>query len=317
MTISTQTAHSAHGERIREIKRVLWVILGLNILVALAKLIWGLVSGSAAMTADGFHSMFDGTSNVVGLIGMTFAARPADEDHPYGHSKYETYSAVVIAAMLLFAAYSIGSEAVNRLMGHGEPPTVSWVSFIIMFGTLIVNFFVTTYERRVGKRLNSEILIADASHTGSDILVSIGVIISLVLVKFFHLMMADAIVSLFIACAIVWTAWGVFKQANATLSDSTRIPEEGLESCIKSVPGILDIHHVRTRGSESEVYVDLHIMVDPQITVKDGHRIAHEVEECIKSTYPQAIDVIVHVEPFDEHLAYGKVKQIESSAIKE
>lgn len=308
MTISTKTATSPHGERIREIKRVLWIILGLNIAVALAKLFWGIFSGSAAMTADGFHSLFDGTSNVVGIIGMTFAARPADEDHPYGHSKYETYSAVVIAAMLLFAAYSIGSEAVNRLMGNGNPPQVSVMSFVIMFGTLIVNFFVTTYERRVGKRLNSEILIADASHTGSDILVSIGVIISLILVKFFHLMMADAIVSLFIACAIVYTAWGVFKQANATLSDSSRIPEEGLEACIRSVPGILDIHHVRTRGTESEVYVDLHIMVDPDITVKDGHRIAHEVEECIKSKYPQAIDVIVHVEPYEPESAYGQQK---------
>ena len=308
MTISTQTATSAHGERIREIKKVLWVILGLNIAVALAKLIWGLLSGSAAMTADGFHSMFDGTSNVVGIIGMTFAARPADEDHPYGHGKYETYAAVVIAAMLLFAAYSIGSEAVNRLMGHGEPPTVSLMSFVIMFGTLLVNFFVTTYERRVGNRLNSEILIADASHTASDVLVSLGVIVSLVLVRFFHVMMADAIVSLLIACAIVWTAWGVFKQANATLSDSTRIPEVGLEACIRSVSGILDIHHVRTRGTESEVYVDLHIMVDPDITVKDGHRIAHEVETCIESKYPQAIDVIVHVEPYESAGAYGRLK---------
>ena len=314
MAISLSKSISHQNKRVREIKKVLWVILGLNLLVAFAKLFWGLFSGSAAMTADGFHSMFDGTSNVVGLIGMTFAARPADDDHPYGHSKYETYSAVMIAAMLLFAAYSIGSEAVNRLMGHGQPPQVTATSFAIMFGTLLVNFFVTTYERRVGKRLNSEILIADASHTASDILVSLGVIVSLILVKFFHLMMADAIVSLLIAGAIVYTAWGVFKQASATLSDSARIPEEGLEACIRSVPGILDIHHVRTRGTESEVYVDLHIMVDPYITVKDGHRIAHEVEECIEIKYPQAIDVIVHVEPYMPEEAYGQKAEKERLA---
>lgn len=308
MAVSAHTSMLEHGKRIREIKRVLWLILGLNILVALAKLIWGLISGSAAMTADGFHSLFDGTSNVVGIVGMTFAARPADEDHPYGHAKYETYSAVVIAAMLLFAAYSIGSEAIARLMGHGQPPQVSAVSFVIMIGTLFINFFVTTYERKMGTKLNSEILLADASHTSSDVLVSLGVIVSLILVKFFHLVMADAIVSLFISVAILYTAWGVFKQANATLSDTARIPEDDLLGCVKAVSGILDIHHVRTRGTESEVYVDLHIMVDPEISVKEGHHIADKVEECIRSKYPQTIDVIVHVEPYDEAEAHGRLK---------
>ncbi len=124
------------GERIHQIRVVLWVVLALNVSVALAKMAWGLISGSVAMLADGFHSMFDGVSNVVGLVGMGMAARPADRDHPYGHSKYETYASAAIGAMLVFAAYKVGSAAVERLRGGGEPPTVTAMSFAVMLGTL-------------------------------------------------------------------------------------------------------------------------------------------------------------------------------------
>ena len=97
--------------RVRSIRRVLWVILFMNLGVATAKLAWGLFSRSVSMTADGFHSMFDGTSNVIGLVGMRLAGRPADRDHPYGHGKYETYASAVIGAMLLLAAWRVGSSA--------------------------------------------------------------------------------------------------------------------------------------------------------------------------------------------------------------
>ena len=110
---------------------MLWIILFLNFGVAFAKLFWGIAIGSAAMQADGFHSLFDGTSNIVGLVGMGFASRPADEDHPYGHSKYETYASAIIGAMLLFAAYRIGSEAIassaaRRSTADGRHDAPSW-----------------------------------------------------------------------------------------------------------------------------------------------------------------------------------------------
>lgn len=303
-----------HRGRIRGIKRVLWLVLALNVGVALAKLIWGVFSGSAAMTADGFHSLFDGTSNIIGIVGMSLAARPADEDHPYGHSKYETYAAVIIGLMLLIAAYSIGREAVTRLMGQGQPPTVTWTSFAIMFGTLLINFFVTTYERRAGKRLNSEILLADASHTASDVLVSLGVIVSLALVKWLHWYQADAIVSLIIAVVIVYTAWTVFKSANYTLSDSARIDEDEIDHVVLAVPGVKDTHHVRTRGSESEVYLDLHIQVEPTITVAEGHAIAHAVENRVCEKYPQIVDVVVHVEPYGPDELHTESLVVQKSA---
>jgi len=297
------------ADRIREIKRVLWVILVLNVSVALAKLGVGIATNSSAMQADGFHSLFDGASNVVGLVGISFASRPADRDHPYGHFKYETYASGAIAAMLVFAAYRIGSSAIQQLLSVGEPTQVDAISFIVMIGTLMVNIFITTWERRVGRRLGSSILVADASHTGSDILVSLGVIVSLILVRIGEaidqpaLAKADPIVALLVAGVIVYTAWGVFKQASATLSDSARIDPEEICRVVLESPGVLGCHHIRTRGSAAEVYVDLHVQVDESRTVADGHRIAEDVERLLVEQFPQVVDTIVHLEPYDEYQA--------------
>lgn len=299
----TRPAESEEAsQRAKGIKSVLWTILVLNLIVALAKLVWGVLTNSAAMQADGFHSLFDGTSNVVGLVGMRLASRPADRDHPYGHGKYETYASAAIAVMLGIAAYRVGSGAIAQLMGGGGDTRVEVGSFLVMAGTLAVNVLITTWERRVGRRLNSEILIADASHTASDIIVSIGVIISLVLVRMgFH--QADGVVALLVAAAIVHTAWGVMKHASATLSDAWRIPPDTITSFVLGMPGVLGAHHVRTRGSEAAVYVDLHVQVDETRTVADGHRIAEEVERAIAEEFPQVIDVLAHLEPFDEYQA--------------
>jgi len=302
------------GERVRTIRRTLWGVLGLNLGVAAAKIAWGVASGSTAMQADGFHSLFDGTSNVVGLIGMGMASRPADRDHPYGHSKYETYASAVIGAMLLFAAYRIGGEAIANLREPAGGPEVGIVSFLVMFGTLAVNLTVTAWERRVGKRVGSEILVADSNHTLSDAFVSIGVIVGLVLVRLGY-PRADAIVALLVSGAILYTALGVFRQASRTLSDEARMDPKVVCETACSVDGVLGCHHVRTRGLESEVYVDLHIQVDPQTTVAEGHELAETVERTIAEQYPHVIDVIAHLEPFDDYQRAKTAEEIDAGLV--
>ena len=288
------------SNRLGRIRFVLWVVLALNIAVALAKLAWGVVSGSVAMQADGFHSLFDGTSNVVGLIGMRLAGRPADRDHPYGHGKYETYASAAIGAMLVFAAYRVGTTAVKRLLGEGPAPTVTAMSFAIMIGTLSVNLFVTWWERREGKKLGSAILVADASHTASDALVSIGVMVGLVFVRLGY-PKADAITALLVTVAIAYTAWNVFKEASVTLSDASRLPASDICAVVLAVPGVLGCHTVRTRGSEAEVYVDMHVQVDPSRTVSDGHAIAEQAERAVADHFESVVDVIAHLEPLDDY----------------
>ena len=272
------------------------MVLVLNLAVALAKLVYGIISHSAAMEADGFHSLFDGASNVIGLVGMWFAARPPDDDHPYGHSKYETFAAALIGLLLIVAGYTVGRGAVDSLLGRGVPTEVTTISFAIMLGTLAVNIVVTTWERRAGKRLGSEVLIADASHTLSDVMVSIGVIISLVIVRL-GWAQADGIVALIVAVVILRTALGILRAVLHTLGDAARLPADALAATAGGVTGVLGCHGVRTRGPESSVYVDLHVQVAAGTTIERGHAIAHEVEDSLRGAYGQITDVVVHLEP--------------------
>jgi cation diffusion facilitator family transporter len=299
MARDADTSGARGSDRLRTIRRVLWTVLFLNVGVASAKLGWGAYSGSVAMTADGFHSLFDGASNVVGLIGLSLAARPADRRHPYGHSKFETYASAAIAAMLVFAAYNIGTTAVGELVSGVDPPRVDSVSFAVMLVTIVVNITITLWERRVGHRLNSEILRADASHTASDVWVSLGVIGGLIAVRLGY-PIADPLIALVVAAVIVYTAWQVFVQAGSTLSDRSRIPSADIAQVCSGVEGVLGCHHIRSRGLESEVYVDLHVQVAPEMSVEQGHRIAEKVEAVLCDALPSVADVVVHIEPLDD-----------------
>lgn len=288
------------SERMRSIRRVLWIILLLNLGVAAAKYAWGTLSGSASMQADGIHSVFDSAGNVVGLVGISLAARPADTGHPYGHAKFETYASLVIGVLLLLAAFEVGSSAAAKLAAGSYTVEVGPMSFVVMAGTLAVNLGVTVYERRFAKRLRSEVLAADANHTLSDALVSVGVIAGLAAVAL-GFPMADPIMALVVTAAILATAYDVFKHALATLSDRARIPEGDLRAAALAVPGVRGVHRIRTRGTEGEVYADLHVLVDPSMTVADAHRLADEVEADIKERFANVIEVLVHIEPNDGH----------------
>ncbi|MBW6467851.1 MAG: cation diffusion facilitator family transporter [Coriobacteriia bacterium] len=311
MGYSAGPGEGAAPDRKSRIRRILVFILALNLAVALAKLGWGYVAGSVSMVADGFHSLFDGASNIIGLVGLALAARPADRDHPYGHGKYETYASAAIGAMLAFAAYSVGSAAIGRLLEGSPPPRVDAIAFAVMIGTLAVNIGVTLYERAVGKRLGSEILIADASHTGSDALVSIGVIAGLIAVRAGY-PIADPLIALVVAGVIAYTALRVFRQATVTLSDTARIDPRLIANVCMEVPGVLGCHRIRTRGSAAEVYVDLHIQVDPAATVTTGHAVAEAVERVVCHSFEPVVDVVAHLEPYDAYQVGKTAKEIDA-----
>ncbi|MCH4053611.1 MAG: cation diffusion facilitator family transporter [Atopobiaceae bacterium] len=286
----------ARASRYRRIQYVLWLTLALNLAVAFAKYAVGSAIGSVSMRADGISSMFDGVSNLVGIAGLALAARPADDDHPYGHAKFETYASVAIGVMLVAAAYNVARDALEAFTGGSAAATPDLASFLVMAGTLAVNLGVSRYEGRVGREVGSEILTADAKHISSDALVSISVMVSLVLVRL-GLPLADPVCSLLVAVAILRSAWEVFRQANETLSDKARIQPEEVEEAALSVEGVRSVHHVRSRGTESEVYVDLHVLLDPEMSLRDSHERGRQVSDAIRRRFPQVADVVVHVEP--------------------
>ncbi|HYF81225.1 MAG TPA: cation diffusion facilitator family transporter [Symbiobacteriaceae bacterium] len=286
-------------EQMRRVRHILLVVLGLNIAVALAKVVYGWLSGSLSMTADGFHSLSDGASNLIGLVGVWIASIPADENHPYGHKKFETFTTVGIAALLLFVGFEVVLGAVNRMGGAPTTPNISTASFVVMLITLAVNIGVYTYEHRAGKKLGSDFLVSDALHTRSDILVSLAVIGGLVGVKL-GLPWLDWVLSLVIAVLIFFSAWEIIKNSAQVLCDAAVLDPAVVVPVVQDIPGVEDCHMVRSRGRSDEVYVDLHLTVDPAMTVGQAHMLAHIAECRLKGKIPGVVDVLVHVEPRDE-----------------
>jgi cation diffusion facilitator family transporter len=183
----------------------------LDLGVATGKIIIGLATGALAITADGLHSIIDSSGNVVGLIATRMADRPPDDDHPYGHGRYETLAALVIGALLLVTAWEIIRGAIERLSG-GEPPEITPLAFVVMLGTLITNLFVSRYQIREGHRLQSQVLLADAANTSADVFVTLSVLASMVLIVTLGWGWADIVAALIITVLIGKAAWQVLSQ---------------------------------------------------------------------------------------------------------
>ena len=278
------------------VERVMVIIMLLNLAVALAKIVVGNIFGSAAVEADGIHSTFDAAGNVVGLVGLALAARPADERHPYGHGAFEAFASAFIGILLLFAAYEVGWSAVQSLVSGVYTAQAEPLVIGVMVVTICVNICVTTYERRMARKYRSALLGADAKHTLSDVLVSLSVIVGLVFVRCGY-GIADSIAALIVTVAILFAAVSVFRDVFATFSDAARLDATEVADCVREVAGVRGCHQVRTRGLEGEVKVDLHILVDPEATIAEAHVIADAVEEHVRAAFPQVAEVLVHEEP--------------------
>jgi len=284
-------------ERHSEVRRVLWVTLGLNIAVAAAKIAYGHAAHALSIRADGFHSLTDSSNNLVGLLGVWWASRPADEGHPYGHAKFEVLAAGLVGVSLLGMAYDVAKGALVRLAGAPTPaPQIDAVAFLVLAGTLAVNVGVSRWERRRGEELASPMLTSDALHTSSDVMVTIGVLASVALVRLGYPVI-DVFAAIGIAGFIAWAGIGVLRTNLAYLADSATLDPERIVSVAKTVPGVASAHKVRTRGMPGSIYVDLHIQVAPHLTVVDAHRVTHWVIDAIKGGFSGVRDVLVHTEP--------------------
>jgi cation diffusion facilitator family transporter len=289
-TTTTTSDVTRHG-----VRRVLWITLVLNVAVSAAKIVVGKLSGSVSMVADGYHSLLDGANNVVGLVVTHLAYAPPDEGHPYGHRKFETAATLAIGLALLGLAYSVFSEALTQA-GGTRVPAGGLLNWTVMFGTLLVNFVVATYEARKGRQLGSPYLQADSVHTKSDIYVTLGVMASFAGARA-GLPWADSAVATLIAAFIAFLGVQILVGAFHTLTDRAVLPSAGLAEIVKAVPGVLGVREIRTRGGSDAVYVDLIVHVDGDITLSAAHDVADEIEAAVQRAHPEIVDVIVHVEP--------------------
>jgi len=289
----------------KKVRQVLFIILLANFFVAALKIIIGSIVRSASMRADGFHSLSDGSSNIVGLIGIHFASKPEDEKHPYGHYKYETLAGLFISVMLLFAAGNIILDAIQRFK---EPitPEVTVESLMVLIFTLIVNIVVYVTEYRKGKELNSQILISDSMHTRSDVYISLGVLATLIGVKIGIPPIIDPIASIVVAAFIIHTSYEIFKENSNILLDSAAVDSEAIRDIVMSFEDVKDAHKIRSRSSINYLNIDLHIVVDSKLDVEKAHKLVHDIEDAVKAKFNKSIQVIAHIEPYkDEYRNIG------------
>lgn len=279
----------------KEVQKVLIITLFLNLIVSIGKIYFGYRANLISMISDGFHSLMDSSSNIVALMAIYVSQKPADEKHPYGHKKFEAFASIVISFLLFFTTYEIIIGVISRLNSDIKPDT-SLINIIVMIITIMINVFVTKYESYKGNQLKNKLLLDDSSHTASDILVSVSVLISIIAIKF-GFTFFDYIASGIIVIIIVSVAWKILSDSIKILSDSSVIDTSEIENIVKKVDGVNSCHKIRTRGFLDNILIDLHIQVNPDITITEAHKIGHRVQDKLKKELEGVYEVITHVEP--------------------
>jgi cation diffusion facilitator family transporter len=290
-------------ERTRKIQRVLLFTLLLNVLVALLKIAVGTVTHTLSVRADGFHSLTDGFSNVLGLVGMWLASRPPDAKHPYGHERMEVVAGSVIGACLLLVAWNVVESAIGRLLSSDSPPAPDASTWLVLAVTLAVNLFVVLYERQQARRLDSSFLVSDAAHTFSDVLVTLGVLVTVACIQLGQLWV-DWFAAFVVAGVIVVAGLRILFTNFDYLLDAAQVAEEAVDAVVRRVPGVASAHKIRTRGQPGAIRVDLHIQIAPHLNVVHAHEVTHWVIDALKREVPGVIDVVVHTEPASASAPY-------------
>lgn len=291
---------AARDDRTAQVRRVLIITLLANISVVIAKVFAGLAANSLSVLADAAHSSVDAWNNIMALALAHVAAKDPDEEHPYGHAKFETLGALAIVAFLSITVYELLGNAVGRLAGSGALPRATPLAAGVMAVSAMVSFVVARYEESRGRKYHSEILLADAAHTKSDVFASIAVLTGIGLVGLGY-PRADALFTLLVAVFIGRAAWRILKHTIPILVDQRAVAEATIRDITIATPGVLDCFSVRSRGRAGEVFAELTITVRPTLNVEEAHLIADAVEQRVAEAVG-AREVVVHVEP---HLPNG------------
>jgi cation diffusion facilitator family transporter len=282
-------------DRYTDVTKVLYRVLVLNLAVALAKIVLGYGTGAVSIVTDGFHSLTDSASNVVALVAVSIARQPPDANHPYGHRKYETIASIAILVFLVVVLVEVLTAAVERFVSGGTP-RVFPEGIGLMAATLVVNVLVVSYEQREGRRLNSEVLRADARHTRSDVLTS-GAVLGALFGVWFGYPLLDPIAALLVAGFIGHACWSIAQEASRILSDQIVLPEEQVRAVVQSVPHVIGCEKIRTRGAADHAFLDLHLWLEGSTPLREAHATSHVVKDRLMARFPQLADVVIHIEP--------------------
>ncbi|MEC4985739.1 MAG: cation diffusion facilitator family transporter [Oscillatoria sp. PMC 1068.18] len=286
------------------VRKVLLVTLVLNLLVMILKAVVGFLTGSLSLQADALHSVTDSANNILGLIANRFASPHPDRQHPYGHQKFEAVGALGIAAFLGIACFEILQGAIARIFQGITPVEISLPELAILLIVLGINIFVTFYERRVGKQVNSPILLADAQHTMSDVWITITVFAGLIGIwqanrlNLPQLQWLDVILAFPVALLVFRSGWEVLQDNLPWLVDEMAIAPEAIYNLVMTVPGVINCHDIASRGVLGrQVFIEMHVIVNA-VEVETAHAITEEIENLLTERF-SPVRVLIHVEPPD------------------
>jgi cation diffusion facilitator family transporter len=287
----------AERNHVGQIIRVTIWGLCLNLLLVALKLAVGLVVGSAALVADAVHSISDLFSDLIVILGVRLSSRPADEGHTYGHGKFEAFAASIVGAMLIGAGFFLAWKA-GLSFYRGELNIPGYAVLIVAAVSIVSKEWIYRVTRRVARRVGSSALHVNAWHHRSDALSSVAVLFGGIagLAGWGHGdQLATIVVGVMVIMVGLKALWRVFVE----LSEGSVSAEEqkAIVETIQTIPGVKGWHRLRTRLVGREVFMDVHVLVDAELSVADGHAICSDVERAIAQSMERPVNVVVHCEP--------------------
>ena len=277
-------------------RRTLAIVLALNALVAAVKIVVGVRTGALTVLGAALESGLDMLNNIIGMMLVAVAARAPDDDHPYGHDKFETLGALGIVGFLSISCFELLREGTDALIANRAPHHVGRTDVAVIIGTLVVNVFVVWHERKRGRELGSAFLLADAAHTSSDILVTLMALTSLVFARS-SAPWLDAVLAISVALIIAWSGVQILRESIPVLVDERAIDAGELRAVVIGVPDVRDVRNVRSRFTASgQLFAEVTIAVAGHASVDQAHRLADAVEAAIEREFGTS-QVTVHIEP--------------------
>ena len=286
---------AASLEKSSGVRRVLGGILVANIVVVIVKFIVGVNTNSLAVFGDALQSSVDSANNLFAIFVVRVAAKAPDEEHPYGHAKFETLGALLIALLLALSIFELVQGAIGRLLTGFPIVRVSTQALGLLVFTLVVNIGVVWFETRAGKRLESDLLLADALHTRTDVFITLGVLASLWLARA-GLEWADPALAIVVAFLVGRAGYQILRRSIPTLVDERAFDQATIQREAERVGGVVSAYAIRSRRAGDRRFAELTISVDGGSNVASAHRIADQVEDRLRDTL-QLDEVTVHVEP--------------------
>ena len=271
-------------------------MLLLNAVIAGVKVIVGIRTGALTVLGAALESTLDLLNNIIALALVGVAGSAPDEEHPYGHDKFETLGALAIVGFLSISCFELLREGFSALITHRPPISTEASDLAVLTATLLLNAFIVWFERSRGRALGSALLLADASHTAGDVFVTLLALATLVLARLGWSWL-DAPLAITVALVIAWSGVGILRRSIPILVDQRAIETNALRSVVMAVPGIRDVRKMRSRSTASgQLFADVTIVVGGRTSVDDAHRLADAVEEAIERAFGTS-EVTVHVEP--------------------